>query len=204
VVHLTCTTNRGPVNARSLSGGQRSIVHRWLQHDSGPGAELIPVGWRHTEKLGLQDTPGTLFKASLIKELAVLDTPSRIIQEFLTSLGLVIDDREPAIVAWFASKITGLPEQMIREPRLLFEVMWHGHASSAPRSHVRHENTIRTRLNLALPALHSWTGRGHESLRKITRRDAHDVLDAFPTDGLSRLMTGSALHKSSKPPKPTT
>jgi integrase len=145
--------------------------------------------------LGLQDTPGARFKTSLIKELAALDgAPSRIIQEFLASLDLVVDDREPAIIAWFAGKVTSLPEQMIRELRVWFEVMWHGHTTSAPRSRARHQNTIRSRLNLALPALHTWAGQGHQSLREITRRDVLDILDARPAEGLSRFMTGSAVH----------
>ena len=120
--------------------------------------------------------------------------PSRILREFLESLGLVVDDREPAIVAWFAGKVTGLPEQMVREVTVWFEIMWHGHTTSSPRSRSRDQTTIRSRLNYSLPTLRTWAGQGHESLREITRRDVLDILDARPGDGLSRFMTGSALH----------
>ncbi len=144
--------------------------------------------------LGLQDTPGTRFKTSLIKELAVLDgTPSRILREFLESLDLVIDDREPAIIAWFAGKTADLPEAMIRELTRWFEIMWYGHTSSPPRSRARHQATIRSRLNFCLPALHAWAAQGHDSLREIGRRDVLDVLDAQPADSLPRFLTGSAL-----------
>lgn len=144
--------------------------------------------------LGLQDSPGAPFTTSLIRQLTVLDgAPSRILREFLESLGLVVDDREPAIVAWFASKTAGLPEPMVGELHVWFEVMWRGHTGSPPRSRARHQNTIRGRLNYALPALHTWAGQGHQSLREITRRDVLDILDAQPADGLSRFMTGSAL-----------
>ncbi len=142
--------------------------------------------------LGLQDTPGARIKTSLIRDLGPTGRATRLLREFLAGIDMLDDDLTPALETWFASKVTELPTQMRAELQVWFDVMFHGHKASAPRSRARTQSTIRYKLNIVLPTLHTWAGAGHESLREITRRH---VLDAIATadEGRPRYLIGSAL-----------
>ncbi|ROP33470.1 site-specific integrase [Couchioplanes caeruleus] len=121
--------------------------------------------------LALQDTPGAPIRAS---EAAVLSQLSRRaltvtpVLAVLASVGMLDDDRVPAIVPWFNQCASGLPHRMARELTEWFTAMREG-SSRAPRLHVRTDRTVRNHLTVALPFLKTWAAAGHDSLREITK-----------------------------------
>lgn len=139
--------------------------------------------------LGLQDTPGAPVTASEATVLAQVRLPIRSVLEVLDDVGMVEDDRTPAIVAWFDRTVTGLPAPMMREVHTWFEVMVNGH-TSPPRTKARSPITIKLYTRALLPALHTWATAGHNSLREITRAD---VLAILPPPGTERAMSGRGL-----------
>jgi hypothetical protein len=52
---------------------------------------------------------------------------------FLSQVGLLHDDRVPAIVTWFERQVTGLPPTMVAELRRWFDVLRLG-SDVPPRS----------------------------------------------------------------------
>jgi hypothetical protein len=139
--------------------------------------------------LGLQDTPGTPIKTSVIYQLPTIELPAELIREFLLGHGMVEDDRTPAIETWFDNHVTGLPEPMISELRLWSTVLWHGH-NTVPRSRARARNTVQIKLRWVLPTLHAWAEQGVQSLREISR---DDVIAALPASGNDRYTLGTGL-----------
>lgn len=135
-----------------------------------------------------QDTPGTPIRASEVARLRPAFS-SQPILEVLAAAGLLLDDREPSIVAWFAQKVSGLPEPIAEELRVWFDVMLHG-SSTAPRSRPRARSTIKGSVRAALPAVNSWVLEGCQSLRQISRDDIKAVL---PSQGSDRALVGAAL-----------
>jgi hypothetical protein len=107
----------------------------------------------------------------------------------LAHVGLLDEDRTPALVAWFDRQIVGLPDPMAHELRLWFTVLHEGH-TTPPRTRPRSPVTIKTRLGWVLPTLHHWADAGHSSLREITRAD---VAAALPASGTPRATLGLAL-----------
>ncbi|MDF1596207.1 MAG: hypothetical protein P1T08_16555 [Acidimicrobiia bacterium] len=99
------------------------------------------------------------------------------------------DDRTPAIEAWFARQVADLPEAMVSELQLWFDVLSNG-STQPPRSRPRSPITIKTRLAWALPTLKAWAYQGHQSLREISRQD---VEVALPAGGNPRATLGYAL-----------
>jgi hypothetical protein len=142
--------------------------------------------------LGLQDTPGARFKTSLLRDLRTLGRATRLLREFLDGIGFLEDDLAPALELWFTRKVTGLPEPMQAELRVWFDVMFHGHKASAPRSRARTQPTIRARLNAVLPVLQLWARDGHESLREVTKPLVIEAIQAAP-EGRPRYERGSGL-----------
>ncbi|MEU4595390.1 hypothetical protein [Micromonospora aurantiaca (nom. illeg.)] len=142
--------------------------------------------------LGMQDTPGARIKTSLLRDLGPLCRASGRLREFLNGLDLLDDDLTPALQTWFTGKVVGLPAPMHAELRVWFDVMFHGHKTSAPRSRARTQSTIRVRLNTVLPTLHVWAAGGHESLREITRALVLDAIRAAD-EGHPRYLLGSCL-----------
>lgn len=137
----------------------------------------------------MQDTPGGLLLASdavLLHQAALPVTPTIAVA---TSVGLMLDDRQPAIHAWVATTIADLPEPMRTELTEWFDVMLHG-SDVPPRRRPRSQQTIRTMLRWAIPALTTWANRGHQSLREITPDDVRAVL---PPTGNPRSTTGAGL-----------
>jgi hypothetical protein len=158
------------------------------------------AGWHHTSTtkvragirllLGMQDTPGAPITVS---ELAVLRTlpgmSTRAISDVLAEVGMLDDDRVPAISRWVHTHLDGLPDQMRTELHVWFDVMHHG-SSAPPRTKPRSTNTISLYLRAVLPALHQWADTGHRSLREISR---HDVIATLPPAGIERSMFGRAI-----------
>ncbi|WP_125592197.1 hypothetical protein [Amycolatopsis balhimycina] len=132
--------------------------------------------------LGLQDTSGAAINATDVIALSCLRVPVRPILDVLTAVGYLHDDRVPTIERWFAHKTAELPETIVTDLQLWFDVMRHGH-TSPPRSKPRAPRTVQSKLRWALPALHAWAEAGHEHLREITR---DQVLAVLPASGTPR------------------
>jgi hypothetical protein len=148
----------------------------------------IPSGIRVL--LGLQDTPGAPITVSEVKRLRQLpELAVRPVCEVLAAAGMLDDDRIPAIVGWFGSKIAGLPRPMAEEMQVWFDVMMHG-STTAPRRHPRHQSTTRLYATWALPVLTASVAAGHTSMREISHAE---VLELLPTEGVLRACTCRAL-----------
>lgn len=139
--------------------------------------------------LGLQDTPGAPITVTEARVLSQVNIPQRPVLAVLEEVGMLEDDRTPAIVSWFERQVMGIPEAMLGELEAWFDVMHQG-STVPPRRKPRSPSTINTYLQAALPALHYWIGQGHQSLREITRKD---VLAVLPEAGTDRAMMGRGL-----------
>lgn len=180
----------GPPRAPALAAALNAHVNDYAAR----------AGWHYTKTsdvragirliLGMQDTPGAPITVS---ELAVLLTlpgmATRAIRDVLDEVGMLDDDRVPAISRWVHAHLDDLPEPMRHEMNVWFDVMHHG-STSPPRAKPRSTQTINLYLRAALPALHQWVDNGHTSLREITR---HDVIAVLPPAGIQRAMFGRAI-----------
>jgi len=134
--------------------------------------------------LGTQDTPGAPVLATDIARLASIGVAARPVHELLSQIGMVTEDRTPAVERWFLWTINDLPEQMRHELQVWYQVMSLG-STQPPRRRPRSPKTVRAQLMFALPTLRSWA-RSRDSLREITRED---ILHALPADGVPRATT---------------
>jgi hypothetical protein len=139
--------------------------------------------------LGIQDAPGQPINASDVALLRGIDLPVWTVLEVLADAGMLIEDRTPAIDAWFAEQTRGLPDAMVAELGVWFAVMKHG-CPTPPRRRPRSHTTIGVHLRWALPTLRAWGGAGHASLRSPPRAE---VLDALPASGNPRATTGQGM-----------
>ncbi|OPC76850.1 hypothetical protein B4N89_46110 [Embleya scabrispora] len=156
-------------------------------------------GWSKTRRnsataalrilLALQDTPGAPITTTEIARLTALSANARPLEEILDAVGMLDDDKESTLDAWFARQSRDLPEPMAGELRTWFEILRDGR-TTPPRFRPKSTNTIRVRTRALIPVLKSWEADGHRSLRTITR---NHVQDALPTSGSRRALTGSAL-----------
>jgi hypothetical protein len=104
----------------------------------------------------------------------------------------MLDDRQPAIHAWFATTIADLPDPMRTELTELtewFDIMLKG-STTPQRRRPRDQQTVRLYLRWAMPALTIWARQGHTSLREITTDEVRAVL---PTSGYPRSAMGAGL-----------
>ena len=125
----------------------------------------------------MQDTPGTMLLAShamLLQEIGLTAIP---VIDVATAAGLMLDDRQSTIHAWFNSTVANLPGQMRAELTEWFEVMLNG-SRTPPRRRPREHQTVRVYLRWAMPALTTWAEQGHTTLRDITSAEVRDVLPA--------------------------
>ncbi|MEO5315532.1 hypothetical protein PV772_15685 [Pseudarthrobacter sp. CC12] len=136
-----------------------------------------------------QATPGAPIKASEVAELNPVAFNRQPILDVLDSAGILDDDREPAIMTWYAQRIADLPDGMADEMNTWFQIMLRG-SSTYPRSKPRAPVTIRVRVRSLLPALRAWAAEGRTSLREITR---DDINQALPPQGSNRTLTCTAL-----------
>ena len=137
----------------------------------------------------IQDTPGATLLASDALLLHHIDLPANPVIAVATAAGLMLDDRQPAIHAWFASTIAELPTPMRGELTEWFDVMLAG-SHTPPRRLPRNQQTIRCQLRWAMPVLTAWSQQGHQSLREISAVDVRAVL---PPAGNPRSTTGAGL-----------
>jgi hypothetical protein len=137
----------------------------------------------------MQDTPGAMLLASDAMALQQIGLTAIPVIDVATAAGVMLDDRQAAIHAWFATTIAHLPEQMRTELTQWFDVMLHG-STTPPRRRPREQQTIRLYLRWAMPALTTWARQGHPSLREITAADVRAVL---PPSGNPRSTMGAGL-----------
>lgn len=138
-----------------------------------------------------QSTPGSRFLASDVTKLTAI-TPSVTVQstlDVLGAVGLLDDDRLSKIERYFATQFAGLPEPMLSQLRVWFEVQVDG-STEAPRRRPRDPMTTHVRIRAIAPALRVWASAGHESLAEITQGD---VLEVLPGAGAPRVLTEAGL-----------
>lgn len=190
---------------RDLAAHGRAGLH--LRADPARYAALAPViaevaaaaNWsaQHHEEatiglrivLGIQDAPTGPINASDVALLKDINLPVWTVLAVLSHAGLLIEDRTPALDAWFAQQVHDLPEPMTTQLRTWFEVMKNGTLRS-PRRRPRTPGTIALHLRWSLPTLHAWAATGHTDLRAITK---DDVLDALVASANPRARTGQGL-----------
>jgi hypothetical protein len=138
--------------------------------------------------LGIQDTPGAAIRRSDVALLTRIKHSAAVVANVLTAAGMLEEDREPTIVRWFNKTTANLPELMRRELAEWADIMRHGNPTP-PRTKPKAEETLRSQLYFAMPALNSWAC-VHDSLREISRSD---VLAALPPSGAPRAFMAQAL-----------
>lgn len=140
--------------------------------------------------LATQDTTGAPVSATDVEALTQLTFNNvRAVTEILAAAGMLEEDRESAMDAWFTRRASGLPEPMAAEFRSWFEVLRDG-SRTRPRLRPRSTATIRVHVARTAPILHTWASEGRQSLREITRRD---ILSALPAQANQHRQALSAL-----------
>jgi hypothetical protein len=162
------------------------------------GEHAARYGWSRTRKvqarsairilLAIQDTPGAPIRATAVTALSERFATQPVL-DILSEIGMLQDDREPAVTGWFNAKTADLPGPMASELRIWLEVMRDG-STTPPRRLPRSHTTIRLQLRFALPALKAWAEAGHTSLHEICR---DDILKVLPAEGTPRSATGQGL-----------
>lgn len=137
----------------------------------------------------MQGTPGAMLLASDAIRLQEIGLTALPVIDVATAAGVMLDDRQPAIHAYFDTTTTLLPEQMRTELTEWFTVMLNG-STTPPRRKPRDQQTPRVYLRWAMPALTTWAEQGHTSLREITAADVRAVL---PPSGNPRSTMGAGL-----------
>ena len=121
--------------------------------------------------LATQDTPGAPISARAAALLLDIDGTALLpVLEVLTSVGMLDDDRQPELEAWFAVTVSGLAEPMSTEVAEWFHALRDG-STITPRTRARNPKTVERSVRRVLPALETWTGEGRQSLREISRDD---------------------------------
>lgn len=106
--------------------------------------------------------------------------------EVLQTMGILLDDRQPAFARWAENQLADLAPGIRAETRRWVQLMHTG----GPRTRARSHRTLRGYLDLLRPILLDWSSR-HDHLREITR-DA--VVTAIsPLHGVRRQITLVAL-----------
>lgn len=132
--------------------------------------------------LGIQVDGRGPVRASEVEALRDIDMCVWTVIEVLNVAGALIEDRMPALDAWFHDRLTGLPDPMTDELRTWFDIMKNG-TRVPPRRRPRSSGSITLHMTWALPILRQWAAAGHTSLREITREH---VYDAIPAIGVER------------------
>lgn len=139
--------------------------------------------------LGMRQITQPPIQASAVTHLRRINLPVQPVLAVLAAGDLLHDDRPDRTRTWFLAKTAGLPEMMISELRIWFDVLHRG-SRTQPRSRPRSASTITTRLTWTLPTLSLWAAAGRQSLREIGR---NDVLAVLPPAGTPRAKLGSGL-----------
>ena len=185
-------TRRQTVGTRPTSELGRLLDQAALDHTSRHGwskTRTIMVRLALRVLVALQDEPVPPFKASQISALTTVHLPVGGVRAVLADVGMLDDDRPPAINAWFERKVAALPAPMVTELRVWFEVLRDG-STASPRYRPRSRSIIVSRVYWTLPTLRAWALGGHESLRDVSR---DDVLATLPAGGTRRATTLAGL-----------
>jgi hypothetical protein len=145
-------------------------------------------GWRRNLKLSTvrgirvllatQDTPGAKIKSSEAGRLLQLPNLTvRPVVEVLASVGMLDDDRQPPLEAWFTKQSAGLPRPMAGELASWFHALRDG-STATPRTRLRPTTTVYPLVVGVLPALRTWADAGYSSLREVSRQDVAEALPA--------------------------
>lgn len=129
--------------------------------------------------LAIQDTPGAAIKASETGLLRAFNLQAAPLIEVLADVGMLDDDRPPAIAIWFDHQVRALPGQVRAELEVWFGVMRNG-STTPPRTRPRTDRTIRNHLTFALSAIRSFAEHC-DSLREVTRDHVRHVLPTGAT-----------------------
>jgi hypothetical protein len=133
--------------------------------------------WSLRALLGvLQHRAGPLPTSTVIARMEGTGWPVRPVIAILDQVGMLDEDRTPAIETWFQRQVAGLPPQITAELQAWFRP--------------RQPGLIKTRCYWALPTIRSWAEDGRRSLREISRED---VLAALPSSGNDRATTAIGL-----------
>lgn len=84
--------------------------------------------------------------------------------EVLQTMGILLDDRQPAFARWVEEKLADLAPGIRDETRRWVQLMHTG----GPRTRARSHRTLRGYLDLLRPILLDWSSR-HDHLREVTR-----------------------------------
>lgn len=151
-------------------------AHKWSprqRNDAAIGVQIM---------LGIQVDGRPPVRASEVEALRDINMCVWTVIEVLSAAGALIEDRVPALDAWFHERIATLPDPMAEELRIWFDIMKNG-TRIPPRRRPRGKSSITLHLTWALPMLRQWAAAGHISLREITREH---VYDAIPAIGVER------------------
>jgi len=174
-----------PDDAAALEAVARHLAftHHWTtgqRQDAILGVRIM---------LGAQDDGRAPIRASEVEALREIDLPIWSVIQILSTAGALIEDRTPQIDAWFEEKIARLPQPMINELRVWFDIKKNG-VNTPPRMRPRTHMTIQLQLRWAVPTLRAWTTIGRTSLREISRED---ILNALPHGATERARVGQGL-----------
>jgi hypothetical protein len=156
--------------------------HGWSKGKTATAQRAIRI------MLGIQDTPGAAIRRSDVALLTRIKHSAAVVADVLAAAGMLEDDREPTIVRWFNRSTESLPAPMRRELAEWADVMRHGNPTP-PRSKPRSDETLRSQLCFAMPALKRWATK-HDSVREVGR---NDVLAVLPPSGAPRACMAQAL-----------
>lgn len=146
--------------------------------------------------LGIQVDGRGPVRSSEVEALRDIDMCVWTVIEVLSAAGALIEDRMPAIDAWFHERLVDLPDPMASELRIWFDIMKNG-SRSPRRRRPRSAGSITLHMTWALPVLRQWAAAGHTSLREITR---DHVYDAIPAIGVERPTSSTAASASTDAP----
>ncbi len=127
----------------------------------------------------LQHTPGGMINASDVVKLPTLQANVSVMStlDVLAAAGLLHDDRGTVIDRYFANEITGLPDGMVDQLRVWFDVMING-STRPPRRKPRDPETARLHIHAIAPIARRWAADGHDSFTDIDRDHIVAVLPA--------------------------
>ena len=138
--------------------------------------------------LGIQDTPGAPVRRSDVMLLTQIRHPAAAVAEVLAAAGHA-RGRPPATRGALVRCRGRWPARPMRhELGTWLEIMRNGR-TVPPRLKPRSDQTVRSQLAFALPALKTWAT-AHDSLREISRGD---VLAVLPPSGPPRATTVQGL-----------
>jgi site-specific recombinase XerD len=158
--------------------------HGWAKDTIGATRSAIRI------LLATQQTPGAPITTSEVTRLRTIDLAStHTVTTILRIAGMLHDDQEPTIDAWFRTQQRDIADPMTHELQSWFQMLRDG-SPTPPRSRPRHHSTIRVLVSAVAAALRAWSSAGHQSLRTI---DRHAVLDVLPGEPYRRHRTLVAL-----------